>query len=128
MSSTKKYTSEFYLTVSYIFLLLLLKRNLRNFLFSKAISSQSSNNQNLNKKTCFPNWEIPKNHLLFLGSKNISVQKPSQVRPTSEAPSYEEIEILLDEAGTRDGRDASPLTTPLGVVFQGDNEAEQVEG
>lgn len=49
--------------------------------------------------------------------KKISVQKPSQVRPTSEAPSYEEIEILLDEAGTRDGRDASPQRLPVGGCF-----------
>ncbi len=68
----KKDTSEFYLTVSY-FLTALFKGPL----FLKTMPSQSPISS-------------------LFGWKKQSAQK--QARPTSEAPSFEEIEILLDEA------------------------------
>lgn len=66
MSSKKKYTSEFYLTVSsWFFLLLLLKRNFF-FLQKQCHPKVLIYNRNLGKKSCFPNWEIPKNPSPFL--------------------------------------------------------------
>lgn len=80
MSSKKKDTSEFYLTVSYFFLLL------KELFFSKS-----------NAIPKFQESEPGKNHAFKTGNPNL-ISFPGQVRPTSEAPSFEEIEILLDEA------------------------------
>ena len=91
------------------FLLLLLKRDI---FFSNAISSQSSNNQNLNKKIMpsklgNPNLRVPKKSV----SKNPARYGQPQKRRAMKRLKFCWMRLRSD------GRDASPQRLPRGVVY-----------